>query len=374
MKQYINELQSMFGTWEDDFKMIIEKANPDFKEDFSDILQALPPESIPKYLDWIITLGNTDLISENIVTIMQSASNYSGSQKVWIAETINFLKDIHDSNIDKSISSNLMSIIRGPYTHGNSWSIIEFYNICKDIGNSRDIIEQNYGEIINTIFSHNEYLSNNPNVLDKIKELISKVAQQENVRLSDIEDAGSGHYSNCMKIGTTILKFGKNRILEDLPLHKRILQPKLRINIPQNYVKQIEQGTLKPNDLIAIECQDEVDTNWDKDMSDEQKEEALYSIYKDLRNTGFIWTDIKPENVGRLLKPNSVIYTVQDSNGENVQTQTFLPAGELVIFDTDRIYEKDKLPNFNNVSLLHSPLYKKFEERYVEEQKEKSSR
>ena len=210
--------------------------------------------------------------------------------------------------------------------------------------------------------------------MDRIKDLISKIAEQENVTLSDIEDAGSGQYSDCMKIGTTILKFGKNRILEDLPVHRRILQPKLRINIPQNYNEQIDQGTLKPDDLIAIECQDEVDTKWDENMPDNQKNEFLYSIYKDLRNSGFIWTDIKPENVGRLLKPNIINYTVTDSNGEAVQAQTSLPVGEFVIFDTDRIYEKDKLPEFKNVGLLHSPSYEQFEERYNNEQKELASR
>lgn len=374
MKQYISELQIMFGTWEEDFKTTIEKNNPNFEEDFNDILQALPPEIITEYLSWMIDIGNTTLISDNIDTIMHCASEYTGYQKVWIAKTINLLKNIQDSNIDNSIANNLMPIIKGPYTRGNPWVIINFYNNCKDIGNSRDIIEENYGEILNTIFSHNEYLSNNPTVLDRIKDLISKIAEQENIRLSDIEDAGNGQYSDCMKIGTTILKFGKNRILEDLPAHKRILQPKLRINIPQNYNEQIEQGTLKPDDLIAIECQDEVDTKWDENMPDNQKNEILYSIYKDLRNSGFIWTDIKPENVGRLLKPNIINYTVTDSNGEAVQAQTSLPVGEFVIFDTDRIYEKDKLPEFKNVGLLHSPSYEQFEERYNNEQKELASR
>lgn len=374
MKQYISELQIMFGTWEEDFKTTIEKNNPNLEEDFNDILQALPPEIITEYLSWIIDIGNTPLISDNIDTIMRCASEYTGYQKVWIVKTINLLKNIQDPNIDNSIANNLIPIIKGPYTRGNPWVIINFYNNCKDIGNSRDIIEENYGEILNTIFSHNEYLSNNPAVLDRIKDLISKIAEQENVTLSDIEDAGSGQYSDCMKIGTTILKFGKNRILEDLPVHRRILQPKLRINIPQNYNEQIDQGTLKPDDLIAIECQDEVDTKWDENMPDNQKNEFLYSIYKDLRNSGFIWTDIKPENVGRLLKPNIINYTVTDSNGEAVQAQTSLPVGEFVIFDTDRIYEKDKLPEFKNVGLLHSPSYEQFEERYNNEQKELASR
>ena len=170
MKQYISELQTMFGTWEEDFKTTIEKNNPNLEEDFNDILQALPPEIITEYLSWIIDIGNTPLISDNIDTIMRCASEYTGYQKVWIVKTINLLKNIQDPNIDNSIANNLIPIIKGPYTRGNPWVIINFYNNCKDIGNSRDIIEENYGEILNTIFSHNEYLSNNPAVLDRSEE------------------------------------------------------------------------------------------------------------------------------------------------------------------------------------------------------------
>lgn len=368
MKQYIKDLENMDGTWEEDFKKAIEKANPDYEEDFISILRTLSPESIPEYLGWMINMGNANLVSKNIDSIMQIASNYRGNQKIWIDNTINLLKGIQDNNINESISNNLLSIIRGPYTRGNTWFILELCKDCKDIGNSSEVIDENYEEIIDVIFSHNEYLSNNLDVLNRIKALILKLAKQENVRLSDIKDAGSGHYSDCMQIGTIILKFGRNRILEDLPVHKRILQPKLRINIPKNYEEQIEQGTLKPEDLIAIECQDIVYADWYKDLTKEQIREALYTVYRDVRKDDYIWVDIKPENVGRLLKPNIVKYTIQDQNGENVEMQTSLPIGELVIFDTDRIYKKDKLPQFNDKE--HT--YKEFEERYIEEQERRS--
>lgn len=364
MKQYIKTLETMFGTWEEDFKKVIEQANPNFDEDFVYILKALPPESIPEYLVWMINIGNANLISKNIDTIMQTASNYSGYQKVWIAKTINLLKGLQDKGINDSISNNLISIIKGPYARGDTWAILNLYNGCKDIGNTSDVIDRNYGEIIDVIFSQNEYLANNPEELNKIKALISKLAQQENVRLSDIKDAGSGQYSNCMQIGTTILKFGRDRILEDLPVHKRILQPKLRINFPKNYIDKIKQGILKPQDLIAIEYQDIVDTNWYEDLTEEQIKEALYAIYEDVRNAGYIWTDIKPENVGRLLKPNIVRYTDKNVNTER---QVSLPIGELVIFDTDRIYRRDRLPKFNNTGMLQEPTYEEFEERYIEE-------
>lgn len=368
MKQYIKDLETMFGTWEEDFKKAIENGNPNFEEDFVSILQALPPESIPEYLEWMINIGNANLVSKNINAIIQIILNYRGYQKVWISKAIISLKGIQDKDIDESISNNLISIIRGPYSRGNTWVILNLYNICKNIGNSGDIIDKDYAEILKVIFSQNQYLSNNPDELNKIMVLISRIAQQENVKLSDITDAGAGQYNSCMRIGNTILKFGKDRILEDLPAHTRILQPKLRIYFPKKHIEKIEQGSLNSQDLITIEWQDAVDTNWDKDLTEEQKKEALYSIYKDLRKAGYIWTDIKPENVGRLLKPNIVKHMEQSISGETLEMQVSLPVGELVIFDTDRIYKKDKLPKFNNIGLLDSPLYEEFEKSYNEEQ------
>lgn len=373
MKKYLKDLETMYGTWED-FKKVIEEENPNLEQDFSQILIAIPPECIPDFLEWMINTGNISLVSKNIDAIMQCATKYKGNIKTWIDKMLILLADIKDSNIDECISNNLIQIIKGPYKRGNTWVIFELYKRCVDIGNSREVIEQNYGDIIDTVFSNDQFLSNNKEILSQIKALIYKVSEQEKIRLSDIEHVGNGKYSECLRIGNSILKFGKNRILQDLPIHKRILQPKLRINIPKDYKKQIELGKLKENDIIAIECQDLVDKDWFRELSDDEIEENLYMIYRDLRINGIIWTDIKAENVGRLLKTNTVKYIIKDSNNEDVTRQMSLPIGELVVFDTDRIYTKENLPKFNDAFCGKEHLYEKFENRFYREEEERISR
>lgn len=374
MKQYLKELAAIsFGTWEEDFKVVIEKANPNFEQDFNQIVMAIPPEDIPNFLEWMVNIGNTDLIIENVDYIMQSIVNYQGYTKNWVLETTTLLADIKESNIDESISANLMQIINGPYKRGNLWSIFYLCEECKKIEKAREIIEQNYGEIIDVIFSNNEFLSKNEEKRDQIKKLIYKLAEQEKVRLSDIEHIGSGQYSECIRIGESVLKFGKKRRLQELPVHKRILQPKLRRNIPQDYEEKMKSGILREEDILAIECQDVVDENWYEGLSDEEIKEKLYLIWKDLRREDIIWTDIKAENVGRLLKPNVVEYTIKDTNGEEVKRQEVLPIGSLAVFDTDRIYSKEKLPKFD-ISNDEECSYENFEKRFCEERKEERDR
>lgn len=367
MKQYLKDIETMDGTWEEDLKVVIEKANPNLEQDFNQIMMVLPAEFIPYFLQWIIDTNNQDLLIKNIDTIMKSIINYSGRIKTWIEKTLILLADIKDVNIDTNISSSFIQLIKGPYKRGDLYTIFDLCKRCRDIGNTREIIEQNYGEILETVFSDNEFLSTNEEELSKIKDLISKIAQQEKVRLSDITRIGSGQYSECLKIGGSVLKFGKKRILEEIPTHKRILKHTLRRNIPNDYKEEIELGNLKEEDVLALECQDLVDVEWYKGLSSDEIEEKLYRIYKELRSSNIIWIDIKAENIGKLIKPNVVEYTVKNSVGQDAIRQISLAAGELVVFDTDRIYTKENLPQFRENYFYQNSLYKKFEERFGNE-------
>lgn len=133
------------------------------------------------------------------------------------------------------------------------------------------------------------------------------------------------------------------RILDEIPNHKRILKPLLRRNVPVDFEEKISLGELKEEDIISLECQDFVNVKWHEELNDKEIEENLYYIYKDLKKDGIIWTDIKPENVGK---------------SQN---------GELVILDMDRIYKEDNLPEFNKYSLDRS-LYMQFEKRFLNEE------
>ena len=55
---------------------------------------------------------------------------------------------------------------------------------------------------------------------------------------------------------------------------------------------------------IFFEVIEKVDTN----INDITKEE-IYKLYKNIREIGLIWTDVKIDNVGRLIKDNKISRT-----------------------------------------------------------------
>ena len=68
-------------------------------------------------------------------------------------------------------------------------------------------------------------------------------------------------------------------------------------------------------------------------------------MYKELRNSGIIWTDARGANAGRLINPNTKTLNGEyfdvspnavgfDKKSENTELQL----GDIVILDTDYIY------------------------------------
>ena len=90
--------------------------------------------------------------------------------------------------------------------------------------------------------------------------------------------------------------------------------------------------------------------------------------------TGIYWTDIKKENVVRLLKPNKLNFKL---NGEdigrnedsvemmNLKDEEPLPAGELVISDTDYLCYENEYNEHPHTPAY--PLVYEFYERYEKE-------
>ena len=123
-------------------------------------------------------------------------------------------------------------------------------------------------------------------------------------------------------------------------------------------------------------------------MSKQPTKEELYEIYKELRDDGFIWTDAKASNIGRLRRPNKrysnnigeidengeVTWGIQKYAGigagfeEENDKQGILEAGEFVIIDLDYIWKEDsdeiRWP-------IGGSLSREFEERYCREKKSK---
>ena len=110
-----------------------------------------------------------------------------------------------------------------------------------------------------------------------------------------------------------------------------------------------------------MEINEEVDT---KNITDAD----VYYVYKELRKQRLVWTDPKKENLGRLIKDNKIYFDGVDkvdknSTGFLTDSDYSLKAGDLVIIDTDFIYDEDDLDYLNHVTFL----WPRFEQRYQDE-------
>lgn len=211
------------------------------------------------------------------------------------------------------------------------------------------------------------------------KELI----ERQHISLKDIDVIGKGENSKSYKIGEFVLKVGDTRVTKIIPYHKRILLPLIR---------QESNPESKDNSRnMYIEIQNAVDNKWYTDMSDYEIQEELYRIYRDMRKDGLIWTDIKKENVGRLIKPNKTNYYIDTLIGElseenslhvsrkelEVNTQSTgmtdivkeecLQSGQLVILDTDYIFREEERNLKQEIKSKRKSDYIIFERRYMYE-------
>ena len=236
--------------------------------------------------------------------------------------------------------------------------------------------EWNYNRLIKELFKNNKEIVEDKTAQVTLSKLLQELCEHENIGIEDLEFGGEGRFNFNIKAGSYIMKIGESwRRTDKIPNDKRIIKPLLRqyYNQEKRYDKKIAN--------IFIEIQNVVDVNWYKDLPRSEIKEQLYTIYRELRDRGIIWTDVKPENVGRLLKPNKENFEIEvlNKNGKPEKEElkadnyavTFtgeepdeiLMPGELVIIDTDYIYnEEDQIEWTPKVSF-----YDEFEERYIEE-------
>lgn len=176
-------------------------------------------------------------------------------------------------------------------------------------------------------------------IIDELLES-EKSEKGEKCKYIDIEEIGYGTYSNTYQIGTKVLKIGENRKTYNIPNHRRLIQPLTRTQL-------IDED----NDL-SIGCI-EVEDRVRKLKFREHDKEKLYAIYKELRDSGIIWTDVKFANVGVLLQDNKPSLNGQTMNvapnsvgfDRALDEEEILKAGEWVIIDLDCVYLESDNPN-----------------------------
>ena len=249
----------------------------------------------------------------------------------------------------------------------------ERWNSVKEYDGIKNWAKENYDERI--------FLKNLICDSEVACDLIEELSQKQEISIYDIEYSGFGYYNSVYKIGEYILKINHDvdiaRATILIPPHRRILKSLIR-----NY-----------NDKFFIEIQDVVDASWYNDKSPKEIEEVLYSVYKELRDDGIVWTDIAKNNVGKTLKPNTGKYKIggeyivtnkdgnpltSDDEGVNIirkdslKREEVLDKGEYAVIDTDCIYYEDAVQIM--VPEHRMEIYNYFNERYNKEKARKNEK
>ena len=266
---------------------------------------------------------------------------------------IPYLAIEYEGNNKQIIYDNLTFFIE------NAQNLYALMNFVKDnpaaLSQVKSYIDNNEEKAINSIFCETDHLVKikEPTLKEIIKLIILDVMKNENVKFSDITYNGGG-FSRILLIGDKVIKLG-DRVTKSFPNNPYIIVPILRQEFSIN------------NEKCFAEVTERVDT------SIKPSKEELYQLYKNLRNLGLKWTDIKEANVGRLKKRNVIHWKENLNPTEEVlglgtkKGKVILEKGELVILDADFIYDEND-PNINYTN--NKPLYDEFEKRYQTEKKE----
>lgn len=185
--------------------------------------------------------------------------------------------------------------------------------------------------------------------------IIEELLESESRRYLDICQTGNGTYSRVYRIGNKVLKVGEERQTYNIPNHRRILQPLIRTNFYDEKEEKV---------IGCVEISNRVRTL----RRSEKNVENLYKIYKELRECGIVWKDVKFENIGVLLSENSQTLNGSEINvspnsigfDRKLANEEILPSGAWVIIDSDYLYYEGAEPNDWQIYGYD----RQFEERY----------
>lgn len=194
-----------------------------------------------------------------------------------------------------------------------------------------------------------------------IERIMAEITKKQNLRLSDIESLQKGAYTRPYQFGNMILKVGLPPKTYNMPNSKYFLQPLVRL--------QLKSDNKVP--FACIEVTSRTDTRF---TYSEKTEEKLYNFWKKIRDEGKVWTDVRWENVGKLIQKNIPIhdgkpmYSSSNATGlDNCNLGEPLGPGELVVIDLDWVYYE----NDPNIKWPTNGFGKKFEDRYQNERQHK---
>ena len=194
-----------------------------------------------------------------------------------------------------------------------------------------------------------------------IERILYEIGQRQNSKLSEIETLQEGASAKPFVFKNMVLKVGLPPKTYNMPNSKYFLQPLIRIELKSN----------KGKPFACVEVTNRVDTTF---TNSEKTNENLYQFWKKIRDEGIIWTDVRWNNVGKLLQRNIPsnngveMYSDSKATGlENINIGEPLGKGELVVVDLDYVFHEDD----SNIIWPINGFGRKFEARYQREKKQK---
>lgn len=344
------------------------------EDNFKHILNKTDDRNISDLL-FLIMSYNEEIVINNFDKVLERFKNgpASGIRTNDSAQIDFFNEFVTNKKSEELIQSNIDGILNSISKN----NLFRIANIIKGYSKYTDnkinnFLEQNKVEVAKYLLKKYTKVSvleqlNRGNFEDLANEyaitlsiMIDELLENEKCRWIDIKNIGSGAYSNVYEIGTKVLKIGGPRQTYKIPNHTRILQPLTRTNL----INEIDNSV-----FLCIEIADKIDKLEGEDFT----EESLYEIYKELRESGIIWTDIRRENLGKLKNKNSP-YKSMNSEIINVAPNSvgFIDEmkgmetnkNDIVILDTDYIYKEDD----PNIVWPSNMFVNEFEARWQQEQ------
>lgn len=316
-------------------------------------------------------------MNKKLVEMNLSSNSYARLYSMMTnAQRNNLLEQLLSNNININYSKFLpyndtITFIKNNidiiYTHGGNIidikRLMELKREDKFVSKINAYIDNNPYIMVNSIIDilKTKILNNKKINFNKYRSfiflLLDEISKNESTSISSTEFIGTGGYSAVFAIKTKVIKIGIERKTPHFPNNPYILKPLLRKTITIDNIP------------IFFEVIEKVDTN----INDITKEE-IYKLYKNIREIGLIWTDVKIDNVGRLIKDNKIYWyeniTPSDETLEFTNTigNHQLKKGELIVLDGDYIYNE----NDHNINSKMSNLQTEFEKTYQKELKKRT--
>lgn len=329
-------------------------------------------------------------LNEEMYVLLENSMEFSIESLFFkVVEFINTRKDkerfyIILENIIKTKEFHLnINIIEYLYKSDYKYIIKDnFYNVlnnCYDVFELKKLVKRS------NPLTHklNNYINDNPSkmiyeilikgfnldlqkikgekIYDTVHRIIYELMINEKIKYSDIEFLGMGSYSYVVGIGTKVLKVGQKRETFRMENNKRFLKPILRTEINKIDTEEV---------LGCIEITEKVKIG-------KISKKDIYIIYKELRDKGYFWIDVNPENLGRLLRKNKIYFSDINPTKESVNYTSDideeLEEWELVFVDNDYIFTEEEFKKqILRLNKFNLNLIEEYEIKYQNDKKQKN--